>query len=173
MQLLMNFQQQLTARAADSPLWLRWQRLAPRERLSLGLLAVFLLIALLYMTLWLPATRELKQARAYYQQQRELNAYLVENSPQARQLAGKPLVNLAPEQLQGLVTQSAQQHGLVVERFDSDAEGLLVSLAEAPFASLLRWMSDLQSQGVGLAEVSLDRAGDGKVDARLTLKAGN
>lgn len=172
MQAFMSFKQQLATRAADSPLWRRWQQLLPRERLAVALLALFLLAALLYLALWQPAARQLKDARGYYLQQRELNAYLLQNAPQARQLSGKPPVSLAAEQLQGLVTQSAQQHGLVVERFDSDAEGLLVSLAQAPFASLLRWLSDLQAQGVGLAEVSLDRAGDGKVDARLTLKAG-
>ena len=41
-----------------------------------------------------------------------------------------------------------------------------------PFATLLPWMAELEQQGVQLAEVSLDRAGTGKVDARLTLRAG-
>jgi len=34
---MMNLKQQLAVRLADSPLWQRWQRLAPRERTSLSL----------------------------------------------------------------------------------------------------------------------------------------
>ena len=150
MQALVQLRQQFSERATSSPLWQRWQQMAPRERMALGLLGAFLIGVVLYLSIWQPAARELKDARNYYQQQRELNA----------------------EQLQGLVTRTAQQHGLVVERFDSDSEGLLVSLAEAPFAAMLRWFGELQAQGVRLAEVSLDRASTGKVNARLTLKAG-
>lgn len=170
MQALMNLKQQFALRASASPLWSRWQQLAPRERLALTLLGACVLLAVLYLMLWQPASRELKSAQVYYQEQRALNAYLQQNAPQVRQQGGKPAVNLAPEQLQGLVTQSTQQYGLVVERFDSDGEGLLVSLAKAPFEPLLRFLTDLQTQGVILSEVSMDRAGDGQVDAQLTLK---
>lgn len=172
MQALVQLRQQLSARATSSPLWQRWHQMAPRERMALGLLGAFLIGVVLYLSIWQPAARELKDARNYYQQQRELNAYLQSNAEAARQVSAKPQVSLEAEQLQGLVTRTAQQHGLVVERFDSDSEGLLVSLAEAPFAAMLRWFGELQAQGVRLAEVSLDRASTGKVNARLTLKAG-
>lgn len=169
MQVLTQFKQQLLNRASASPLWSRWQQQTLRERQALTLLAVFVLLALLYVMLWQPVSREVKDARSYYQQQRELNTYLLQNADQVRQQAVKPAIDLAPEQLQGLVTQSAQQHGLVVERIDSDAEGLLVSLSRASFEALLRCLIDLENQGVTLGEVSLNRAGDGLVDARLTL----
>ena len=42
----MNLKQQMRVRLAESPLWLRWQRLQPRERLSLTLLGAFLLVVL-------------------------------------------------------------------------------------------------------------------------------
>ncbi|MES2817677.1 MAG: type II secretion system protein M [Pseudomonadota bacterium] len=167
-----HFKQQLAVRAASSPLWNRWQQLAPRERLSLMLLGGFVLLALLYLLLWQPVSRDLANARSYYQAQRELNAFLIQNAAQAREQSAVPTIDLAPEQLQGLVTQNAQQHGLVVERFDSDGEGLRVSLVKASFEALLRCFADLQAQGVLLSEVSLDRAGDGLVDARLTLSTG-
>ena len=70
----MNLKQQLAVRLADSPLWQRWQRLAPRERTSLSLLGAFLLAVLFYLWLWLPAQRQAAAARDYYQAQRELHA---------------------------------------------------------------------------------------------------
>jgi general secretion pathway protein M len=172
MSALISLKQQVITRAAGSPLGQRWQQLPPRDRMALALLGGFVLLALLYLMIWQPVARQGQDARSYYQQQRELHAYLQANADLARQQAGRPQADLAPDQLQGLVTQSAKEHGLTIERFDSDGDGLLVSLAQAPFANLLRWFSELEAQGVRLAEVSLDRAENGKVDARVTMKAG-
>lgn len=169
----MNFREQLTVRLGESPLWLRWQRLQPRERLSLGLLLAFLLALLLYLLLWQPAQQRLADARSHFEEQRDLYAYLQQNTELARQMArgGPPL--LAPEELQGLVTRSAQQRGLLVESFDSGADGgLQVSLPGASYAMLLHWFDELQAAGAMLAEVSISRVGDGLVDARLTLRPG-
>ena len=170
----MNFKQQLAVRLTDSPLWRRWQRLPPRDRLALGLLAAFLVALLFYLWLWLPAQRHAAAAREHYQAQRELYAYLEQNSELAQQMGRSgEQVMLAPEELQGLVTQSAQQSNLRIESFDSGADGgLQVSLPGASFALLLRWLAELQALGVNVGEVSLERAGEGQVDARVGLRAG-
>lgn len=170
----MNLKQQLAVRLTDSPLWRRWQRLATRERLALGLLATFLVVVLFYLWLWLPAQRHAAAAREHYQTQRELYAYLEQNSELARQMGrGGEEVMLAPEELQGLVTQSAQQSNLRIESFDSGSNGgLQVSLPGASYTLLLRWLAELQALGVSLSEVSLERAGEGLVDARVGLRAG-
>ena len=42
----MKLARQFTVRLTESPWWQRWQRLEPRERLSLSLLAAFLLVTL-------------------------------------------------------------------------------------------------------------------------------
>ena len=57
MQALMNLKQQFVLRASASPLWHRWQQLVPRERLALSLLGGFVLLALLYVLMWQPASR--------------------------------------------------------------------------------------------------------------------
>ncbi|HAQ26735.1 MAG TPA: type II secretion system protein M [Pseudomonas sp.] len=168
----MKLAQQLTVRLTESPWWQRWQRLEPRERLSLSLLAAFLLVTLCYLLLWQPAQQRVGEARAWLQQERELYGYLQQNTELARQMSRSNVVTLAPEQLQGLVTQSAQQQGLVIESFDNSSDGnLQVSLPAASYAVLLRWFDELQAAGAGLAEVSLSRVGEGLVDARVTFRA--
>ncbi|MBE7375302.1 type II secretion system protein M [Pseudomonas lopnurensis] len=170
---MMNLRQQLAVRLADSPLWQRWQRLAPRERTSLSLLGAFLVALLFYFWLWLPAQRQAADAREYYQQQRALHAYMEQNTELARQMARSNHVELAPEQLQGVITQSAQQGNLSIESFDNGSDGSLqVSLPGASYALLLRWFEALQGQGVSIAEVSLERAGEGLVNARVSFRAG-
>lgn len=172
MQRLAELRQQFMARAGASPLWQRWRQLQPRERVAVSALGLFLLLALFYLLFWQPAAQGAKDARAHYLQQRDLYLYLQANAEQARQLPGKTQASLPPEQLQGLVTSTAQERGLLIERFDSGSEGLQISLPQASFALLLRWIGELQAQGVQLVEVSLTRGAPGKVDARLTLKAG-
>lgn len=168
----MNLRQQMRVRMAESPLWLRWQRLQPRERLSLTLLGAFLLVVLLYVLLWQPAQQRARDAQAYFQQERELHAYLEQNTELARQMSRSNPVSLASEQLQGLVTQTAQQNGLTIESFDFGNDGSLqVTLPAAPYGTLLRWFDELQAAGATLAEVSISQAGEGIVDARVSFRA--
>ncbi|AYC33509.1 type II secretion system protein M [Pseudomonas cavernae] len=173
MNTLTGLSQPLALRLEKSPLLQRWRALAPRERLALSVLALFLLAALLYLGLWRPAEQSRAVARSYFEQQRELHAYLEAQAPLARGLQGKPKVSVDPARLQGLVTAAAVQQGLTVERLDSEGDGgLQVSLQPAPFAQLLRWFGVLESQGVRIGEAGLDRNADGRVAARLTLHAG-
>jgi len=172
MNAMVSLKTRLGARASSSPLYQRWQQLPPRDRLALNLLAGFLALVMLYVAVWLPVQRHLKDARQWYQSQRELHQYIQSNAELARQSAASPAASIDAEQLQGLVTASAQQAALAIERYDNDGSGLSLSLTQVPFATLLPWLADLEQQGVELAEVSLDRAGTGKVDARLTLRAG-
>lgn len=169
----MNLRQQLHVRLAESPLWLRWQRLQPRERMSLTLLGAFLLVVLFYLLLWQPAQQRAEEARARFVQERELHAYMEQNTELAREMSRSSPVSLAPEQLQGLVTQTAQQSGLTIESFDFGNDGSLqVTLPGASYGALLRWFDELQAAGATLAEVSISQVGEGLVDARVSFRAG-
>jgi general secretion pathway protein M len=148
----------------------RWRALLPRERLALRLLALFVLLTLVYVLLWQPARQGVTAARSAFAQEQALYAYLQAQAPLARSLANQPQVSLDPARLQGLVTASAAEQGLLIERLDSDSDGSLqVSLQPAPFVQLLRWFTWLEQQGVRIAEAGLDRATDNRVTATLAL----
>ncbi|WP_447590837.1 type II secretion system protein M [Aquipseudomonas campi] len=151
-----------------------WRGLAPRDQLALGLLSLFLLLVLLYLLLWRPAAQQVQQARAYLEQQRELHLYLQANTAQAREAQSKPqAANIEPARLQGFITASAGSQGLTVERLDSQGDGAVqVSLQPAEFARLLRWLIELQGQGVRVDEAGLERADKGLVSSRLLLRSG-
>ncbi len=160
-----------TAQLDNSQLLQRWRALAAREQFALGSLGSFLLLVVLYLTLWLPAQERLQAARSAFESQRELNAYLVSQAPLARNLAGTTQQVLDPARLQGTVTATAATQGLVIERLDSSEAGVLqLNLQPAPFAQLLRWFNVLQEQGVHIAEAGLDRAEGNQVAARLSVR---
>ncbi|TWC42879.1 general secretion pathway protein M [Pseudomonas sp. SJZ079] len=163
--------QSFAAQLQSSVLLQRWRGLAMRERLALGLLAVFLLLVVLYLSLWRPAQLGVAAARSAFEQQRALHTYMQAQAPLARGLAAKPQVHLDPERLQGMVTASAAEQGLTIERLDSDSDGSLqVSVQSAPFAQLLRWFAVLEQQGVQIVEAGLDRDEGNRVAARLSLR---
>ncbi|CAD5109765.1 type II secretion system protein M [Zestomonas carbonaria] len=163
----------LAVRLEQSPWFQRWRALAPRDRLALAVLGGFLLLVLLYLLLWRPVEQQRDAARRYFEQQRELNVYLQAWAPLARGARERPQTSVDPARLQGLVTASAAEHGLAVERLDGEGEGgVQVSLQAAPFARLLGWFAALEGQGVRIDEAGLDRTGEGLVAARLTLRAG-
>lgn len=168
MNAMVNLRSQLQQRLHLSPLGQRWQQLPSRDRLALLGLGVFMLVVLIYLALWQPLQRDLQQSRAWYSQQRELHAYVLAHADQARQLAGQPQ-QIDAEALHGLVTRSAQERGLSIDRVDSDASGVQVNLAPAPFNNLLAWLQQLQGEGVRFADVSLERGDNGRVLARLSL----
>ena len=160
-----------TAQLDNSQLLQRCRALAVPEQFALGSLGSFLLLVVLYLTLWLPAQERLQPARSAFESQRELNAYLVSQAPLARNLAGTTQQVLDPARLQGTVTATAATQGLVIERLDSSEAGVLqLNLQPAPFAQLLRWFNVLQEQGVHIAEAGLDRAEGNQVAARLSVR---
>ncbi|MVW77265.1 general secretion pathway protein GspM [Pseudomonas sp. R-22-3w-18] len=155
----------------QSQLLQRWRALAAREQMALAALGLFLALVLLYLGIWQPAQRQLLEARQAFAEQRELHAYLQAHADLARGLSASPQQRVEPERLQGLVTSSAQQQGLSIERLDGDGAGMLqVNLQAAPFAQLLRWFAVLQEQGVEIAEAGLERSDDNRVLARLSLR---
>jgi general secretion pathway protein M len=161
----------LTAQLNNSLLLQRWRALAPREQFAIGSLGLFLLLVLLYLTLWQSVQQRLVSARGAFEVQRELNAYLHRQAPAARNLAKSPQQAIDPARLQGMVTATAATQGLTIERLDNAGDGALqLNLQPAPFAQLLRWFTVLQEQGVQITEAGLDRAEDNKVAARLSLR---
>lgn len=156
-----------------SPLARRWQALSGRDQLALLGLGAFLLLVLLYLMLWQPAQRYAQSSRAAFETQRALHSYLQSHAPQLR---GRDLSlpdSLDPARLQGQVTATAAQLGLVIDRLDAEGYGVVqVSLQPVAFDSLLRWIEQLEEQGVRVDSLVLDRGEDNRVQARLGLRAG-
>lgn len=124
MKVMTQFHERLRAQAETSQLAIRWRGLPARDRLALLWLGAFLLLVVLYLALWRPAERHLQSARQYFTEQRALHAYIQQQAPNVRQAdAAAPQAQIDPAALQGMVTASAAQAGLSVERLDNEGEG--------------------------------------------------
>jgi general secretion pathway protein M len=166
-----SLNQRLRTRIAAGALYQHWQQQSQRERLALSLLAGFLLLTLLYTSLWLPLQSRVQDARQWHQAQSELQQYMLSNQALAQQAGRQTHTTLSLEKIQTLATSTAQQTGLVIQRYDFDASGLRLNLVHVPFSNLLSWLTTLEKQGVRLVELNLNRTSSGQVDAHMTLRA--
>ena len=160
------------ARLEQHPLLVRWRALPPRDRQALSAMLGFVVVVILYLGFWQPAAQQLKAAQSYFEQQRELYAYLQAHAPQVQgQAEVSALEPLQADQLQGVVSAAASEQGVQVERFDNEGDGgLQVSLQPTGFAPLLSWIKQLEARGVAIDQVSLARQGDGQLSSRLLLR---
>jgi general secretion pathway protein M len=141
--------------------------LSPRER---ALVLVVLPLALLfaaYQFAWLPLN-DLRGAR-----EAEIAGYrlVVQTASEAGTAPAAPeSPDAAP--LAARVTQSAEAAGLSLSRLEPEGDRLRVLVAEATFAQVVLWISDLEAEeDVTLAAIELDRrTAPGAVSARLLLE---
>lgn len=156
-------------RSAFVALLQRWQGLQPREQRALALLALAALATALYLLVWQPLQQHLQESRQWQQNQLALNQHLLRNAPLLLQHS-HIRSTLAPEQLQGTVTASAQRAGLSIERYENSAESLNLNLSQAPFNALITWLNQLEQSGVVLSQAHISRSDNGLVNARLSLR---
>lgn len=149
--------------------------LAPKDRLAIALLSVFLAGLIVIYLMLLPAHRFANNAAEQYQQRAEILAWMKSNAAAARtltvQTTDKP--KLAPGQsILSLASQQAQAKGIGFKRFEPFGDGgLRVWLDTVPFNDMLLWLVQLQDEfGIEVQQISIDRdKGNGTVNAKLEL----
>ncbi|GGC71117.1 type II secretion system protein GspM [Marinobacter halophilus] len=159
----------------------QYDQLPVRDRQALGALAVALLVAVLYFAIWRPVSDFREQAEASRENAEQLLAWMQANEASIRRLGGagstasagaavdKPADGRA---LMALVTRSAGEAGLSLQRFEPSGENAIrVWLEGVPFADVAAWLEQLDSRnGVIIDQAAIDRGNQpGRVSVRLTL----
>lgn len=152
-----------------------FERLKPREQLSLLLLALVLLLYFSYYLLWSPladkrAQMEARNASVAVSLQR-VDAMVSE----IMQLRSNGDLGNTRRNLTSVVNQSTAAAGLSVSRMQPNSRGeIQVRLEGAPFGALMSWLHDIEySQSLLLREVSITQAGaGGRVNATVRIAQG-
>lgn len=158
----------------------QYDQLPRRDQQALGALAVAVFLAILYFAVWQPAAEFQEQSASARENAGELLAWMQANEQTIRRLGGagsdtqaaavdKPADGRA---LMALVTRSAGEAGLSLQRFEPSGEDAIrVWLENAPFAEVAAWLERLSADhGVVIDQAAMDRASEpGRVSVRLTL----
>jgi|TARA_Y100000589_G_scaffold233935_2_gene221346 general secretion pathway protein M len=170
-------------RFREHPLVRRWvaryDELPGRDQQALLVLAIALLLAVLYFAVWKPASDFHDQAEQARDNAAGLLAWMQANRATIQQLAGAsdntgPSVDKPADgrALMGLVTRSAAEAGLTLQRFEPSGENAIrLWLEDVPFASVAAWLEQLRNDhGVVIDQAAMDRDEQpGTVSVRLTL----
>lgn len=158
----------------------QYDQLPKRDQQALTVLTIAVLLGILYFAVWSPVATFHDQAAASKENASELVAWMQSNEPVIRRLgsngAGPAAASAdAPADgraLMGLVTRSARESGLSLQRFEPSGEGAIrVWLEAVPYSEVAAWLEMLNGKhGVVIDQAALDRSGEpGRVSVRLTL----
>ena len=157
----------------------QYDQLARRDQQALLVLMVAVLLGLLYFAVWSSATSFHDSAAAQQENAAELLAWMQANETTIKRLgsasgdASQGSVDLPDGRaLMALVTRSARESGLALQRFEPSGENAIrVWIEDAPFAEVAAWLERLKSgNGVIIDQAAMDRADEpGRVSVRLTL----
>ncbi|MBW0146140.1 type II secretion system protein GspM [Marinobacter arenosus] len=157
----------------------QYDQLPRRDQQALTVLAIAVLVGILYFGIWKPASDFHDNAIAERQSAAELLAWMEANETTIKRLGtaggqtGQGAADVADGRaLMALVTGSAREAGLALQRFEPSGENAIrVWLEDAPFAEVAAWLERLNSgHGVIVDQAAMDRADEpGRVSVRLTL----
>ncbi|ADU64820.1 General secretion pathway M protein [Desulfurispirillum indicum S5] len=149
-----------------------WHRLSRNDQRALLLLAVVVVVAILYLGLWLPSQRGLEEARRQHAVQVELLEWMHANRHVVEGLAPRSNGGEAStESLLRLVSEVARAQDIALRRFEPDGTtGLRVWLEGVPFHAFAGWVEKLQVEHrITVSQVAVDSAGPGMVNVRAVL----
>ncbi len=146
-----------------------WTRLSPRERILVALAGGLLVILLLSMVVIRPILSFQSSARADYDAATETYQYAV-RAARTPSTGG----DIDISSLRTILTRSANQNGIIIERFNAQGDALDLSVGPTTTQRLYVWLATLNNEhGVTVREASLRPAGDGQnIAARLTVAKG-
>jgi len=174
--------EKLKNQAGVRKLQVQYLQLPPRDQKALRWLVVAVLAGFLYFALWLPATHYHDRAQASRDNAAQLLVWMNGNAASIGTLAGasridadvdtaieKPIDSRA---LMALVTRSARESGLVLQRFEPSGDSSVrIWMDNVPFSDVASWLETLSVEnGVLIDQAALEKTAEGgKVTARLTL----
>jgi general secretion pathway protein M len=152
--------------------------LAPRERLMLGAMAAFIVLAVLYLGVWEPLHAGVARLRQQVTQQRELVGWLNDTAPEIRALRSATHRSAAAgkkdKSLLTVVDKTSKAAGMagMLKRIQPEGNSAVqVWVSDATFDDMLGWLYRLQNRyGIAVKTVNVDPADQiGQVNGRLRL----
>lgn len=142
-----------------------------REQLLLAGLGLIVVLMAIWFGLLAPAIDGRAEATRRYVSAVEGYETILDQTARYRALAASTAPEAEREPLRTLADRSARERGLSISRVQPLEDGRLgVWMEDADADALMAWLAALSTeQGVNVERASLDRSGDNRVRAQLTL----
>lgn len=146
--------------------------LSEKDKKALFILTIFLGIVLLVYGLFLPAFDYQTQAKSRYTQEQALHQWLADQQAFISVKTNQTIEHKQSGSALSIVNASAKEFELILKRVQPEGNGLLrVWLENADFTSTLKWMENLNQQGLTIIELNVDGTAAGIVNLRLSISS--
>ncbi|WP_319380143.1 type II secretion system protein GspM [Thiomicrorhabdus sp.] len=162
----------------------KWQELAARERALVSGLAVFLFLSALYQFVWVPVQESNRQAQMQLQSALQEWQWLVEKAPLVPSSSSVSSVVEVPNdktELMALLQKRLKQENLyaALQQIQLSGKGVKVVFENVDAARLLRWLENLEKEGILPGKMSLipvesdlPEQGVGRIGAQIEFEVG-
>lgn len=158
----------------------QYDQLPKRDQQLLTVLGIAVFLGILYFAVWRPVMDFSDRSAVQHQNAAELLAWVQSNKTTIMGLGtaggtSNPALVNKPESgraLMALITSSAQEAGLSLQRFEpSGTDAIRVWIEGAAFADVAAWLESLNTEhGVIIDQAAMDKSDKpGRVSTRLTL----
>lgn len=167
-------------RLAQNPLVKRlnqlYQQQSARDQRMLVILAISLGLALIWFGMITPMQNYRLAQQQYRQQAESQYQWLLNNADTVKSLLSSHQnnANVSEQNLSGIISASARQHGIGVSRLASgDGQAVRLSLNNAEFDQVVVWLGKLAiEEGIRVASIQLNNPNQqGRADISLDLVA--
>lgn len=138
----------------------RWKQYSRSEQAILAGIGSATLLIFCWLTVWQPLTDWQMRVERDHQVATESLLWLSDVAPRVRNLGNSaPVVEPNnPQSLTNLISESARQYSLSLSRFEQNGpQGLRFWLDNQRFDDAIRWMSDLESNGLMLDQIIISQ----------------
>lgn len=134
----------------------RYKDLTEREQWLVKIIGIFLIVSLLYSTIWSPLVSAVEKNERSVKTQRNALQTMQKNSQRAQQLkaGGSRNASLSGSLAQA-VNGTANSLSVSISRMQPQGEELIVWVDEAPFDSVLAWFQAMETRGVRILDADI------------------
>ncbi|UAA38906.1 type II secretion system protein M [Paraneptunicella aestuarii] len=134
----------------------KYRALNERERTLTIAAGIMLVVSIFYFGIWSPMQQSLKTNKAAVASQTELLEWVEQSANRAIQLKQSSGSNRTFNgSLPQTVNQTAARFNIAITRMQPQGDEIQVWVDKAPFNEVLKWLQQMEQQGINIAEADL------------------
>lgn len=168
---------QLQAKLYQSTAWKQYQTwysaLPARDQSIVKAIAWFVLFALIYLWVWVPAENFNTKATKALKSEIEIHTMMKDNAYKVSSNAsGGQQASTSGQSVLAIVNSTSKRKGIELKRFEPEGEsGIRIWLDQVKFNDVIGWIDSLENKhGIRVSQINIDKVESGIVNLRAVLK---
>lgn len=147
--------------------------LSSREKVLVGIAAALFALVFTIYGVYFPLTSAITEKRLAYREALERRVSIEAMVDNAAQNQPKAAAIISDTSLETLINQSAAEAGFTLEKVDaSGSDRTVITITQARPSALLKWLAELELQGVITEQIDVKAGNAGTVAVNATLVKG-